>query len=122
LRILLDQDVYHLTAVLLSGLGHEVLRAAGLGLARAADTELLRAALAEKCILVTRDRDFGYLVMNEEYRCGVIFLRITPDTVEAVHNQLRRLLRDKSSEELNRSFCVVEPGRYRIRSFPRHAK
>ncbi len=37
-------------------------------------------------IFVTRDRDFGSPVFVEELGKGVIYLRILPSTVNAVHN------------------------------------
>jgi predicted nuclease of predicted toxin-antitoxin system len=61
MRLLLDQDVYALTAWLLSDLGHDVILASQIGLSEAKDEEILRVAHAENRILVTRDRDFGNL-------------------------------------------------------------
>jgi len=115
MRLLLDQDIYEVTARLLSRLGHTVFRAAELGLSRAEDVKLLDAARERDCILVTRDRDFGYLVLVDELFCGVIYLRISPETVNTVHEQVGRLFEDQSTEKLKRCFVVVEPGRYRIR-------
>jgi len=62
MRFLLDQDVYAATARFLSGLGHEVVLAAQLGLSQADDSDLLRIAHDQSRIFVTRDRDFGRLV------------------------------------------------------------
>ena len=42
MKFLADQDVYAITTRFLSGLGHDVVLAAQLGLARAEDAELLR--------------------------------------------------------------------------------
>ena len=44
MRFLTDQDVYAITNRFLSGLGHDVVTAAQLGLAQAEDLELLRVA------------------------------------------------------------------------------
>ena len=62
MRFLLDQDVYATTARLLLDLGHEVIPAAQIGLARADDEDVLRAAQDQGRLFVTRDRDFGGLV------------------------------------------------------------
>ena len=62
MRFLTDQDVYAITNRFLSGLGHDVVTAAQLGLAQAEDLELLRVAQDQGRIFVTRDRDFGGLV------------------------------------------------------------
>jgi len=81
-RFLLDQDVYALTARFLRELGHDLVTAAELGLARAADTVLLARAVQESRIFVTRDKDFGGLVFVERLGKGVVYLRITPSTVQ----------------------------------------
>jgi predicted nuclease of predicted toxin-antitoxin system len=115
MRFLLDQDVYAVTARLLQEWGHDVVTARELGLSRAADVRLLRVARELLRIFVTRDRDFGALVFVEGNRGGVIYLRMSPSTQGAVHNELMRVLTLYSEHELRDSFVVVEPGRHRIR-------
>jgi predicted nuclease of predicted toxin-antitoxin system len=44
MRFPLDQDVYAVTARFLGSLGHDVVRAAQLGLSQAGDEELLKVA------------------------------------------------------------------------------
>ncbi len=51
----------------------------------------------------------------------MIYLRITPATVEPVHAELERLLQEQPFDRLKRAFTVVEPGRYRIRSLSHDA-
>jgi predicted nuclease of predicted toxin-antitoxin system len=62
MKFLADQDVYAGSGRFLSGLGHDVVTASQLGLAKAEDTKLLEAAQTQGRILVTRDRDFGGIV------------------------------------------------------------
>lgn len=121
MRFLLDQDVYELTARLLVESGCDVLRVRDLGLSRADDVTLLKTARERGCIMVTRDRDYGYLVFVEALQSGVIYLRIAPATVKPVHAELERLLREQPFDRLKRAFTVVEPGRYRIRSLSHDA-
>ena len=115
MRFLADQDVYAMTIGFLSGLGHEVVSAAQVGLAKAEDAELLRVAHEQARIFVTRDRDFGALVFVRGSGPGVIYLRILPSTQNAVHAELERVLTLYSEQELQASFVVIEPGRHRIR-------
>jgi predicted nuclease of predicted toxin-antitoxin system len=115
MKFLADQDVYAITIAFLSGLGHNVVRAAQLGLAQAEDAELLRVAQEEGRIFVTRDRDFGALVFVQGSGPGVIYLRIPPSTQNAVHVELERVLTLYNEQEFQASFMVVEPGRHRIR-------
>ncbi len=115
MRFLTDQDVYATTSRFLSGLGHDVVTANQLGLAQAEDRELLRAAHQQGRILVTRDRDFGGLVFFQGAGSGVIYLRILPSTLNAVHAEFERILILYSEQELQGSFVVIEPGRHRMR-------
>jgi predicted nuclease of predicted toxin-antitoxin system len=115
MKFLADQDVYANTIRFLSGLGHDVVRAAELDLAQAEDAELLRVAHEQGQILMTRDRDFGGLVFVQGGGPGVVYLRILPSTQNAVHAELERVLTLYSEQELQGSFVVVEPGRHRIR-------
>jgi predicted nuclease of predicted toxin-antitoxin system len=115
MRFLTDQDVYATTVRFLSGLGHEVVPVAQLGLAQADDVELLRVAQEQGRLFVTRDRDFGGLVFVRGCGTGVLYLRILPSTQDAVHAELARVLTLYSEGELRQAFLVVEPGRHRMR-------
>jgi predicted nuclease of predicted toxin-antitoxin system len=115
MRFLTDQNVYAATARLLIGLGQQVVLARDAGLARADDPILLEYARDNDLILITRDRDFGHLVVGGTVEAGVIYLRITPSTVESIHAELGRVLAAYPEERLARAFVVVEPGRHRIR-------
>ncbi len=119
MKFLADQDVYAITIGGLSDLGHDVVRAAELGLAQADDDELLRVARDQQRIFVTRDRDFGALVFIQGGGPGVIYLRILPSTRNAVHAEIERVLRLYSERELRASFVVIEPGRHRMRTVER---
>ena len=68
MKFLLDQDVYAATLRFLSGLGHDVIPVAQIGLAQATDEDLLKTAQDQNRIFVTRDRDFGNL---ENYHLSV---------------------------------------------------
>ncbi len=46
---------------------------------------------------------------------GVLYLRVLPSTLEAVHAELGRVLSLYNEAELLGSFVVVEPGRHRVR-------
>jgi predicted nuclease of predicted toxin-antitoxin system len=81
MKLLLDQDVYALTANFLTDCGYDVVRVAELGLARASDEEILRTAQEQGRILITRDRDYGNLVFVKAIATGVIYLKILPTTI-----------------------------------------
>lgn len=115
MRFLLDQDVYAVTVRLLRDLGHDTLTASEAGLATAADSKLLQTAVEQQRVLVTRDRDFGGLVFLQKLGAGVIYLHISPATLKASHDELRRALELYSQEQLQKAFITVDPGRHRFR-------
>ncbi|HXT59143.1 MAG TPA: DUF5615 family PIN-like protein [Pirellulales bacterium] len=88
MNFLADQDVYSATITFVRGLGHDVVTAAQLGLSQADDSELLRVSQEQSRIFITRDRDIGGLVFVHRVGPEVIYLRILPSTVNAVHSEL----------------------------------
>src|ERR1041385_3556330 len=116
MRFLADHDVYFITVQELRHAGHDVVTAKELQMQTADDRDLLAKARALDRIFLSRDKDFGTLVFLHALTSpGVIFLRISPTEVDAVHRVLHRLLHEQSEELLNRSYCVVASSRYRIR-------
>lgn len=115
MRLLLDQDVYEVTARFLLELGHDVAKVSELGMARSSDEENLQKALELKRIFVTRDRDYGNLVFVRGILAGVIFLRILPSNKDDVHRELKHVLDSYGHDELTQAFIVVESRRHRHR-------
>ena len=115
MKFLLDQDVYALTEHFLREQGYDVVTAAELGLSRATDSDLLKAAGEQERIFVTRNKDYGNLVFVHNAGRGVIYLRILPSTINDVHAELKKILETYSEAELATSFVVVEQNRHRIR-------
>jgi predicted nuclease of predicted toxin-antitoxin system len=115
MKFLLDQDVYALTERFLREIGYDVVTASELGLSRAQDSDLLKLAMEQGRIFVTRDRDYGNLVFVYGVGKGVIYLRVLPSDMDDVHAELKTVLETYSEDELAKSFVVVEKGRHRIR-------
>ena len=92
MRLFLDHDVYAITARFLRDLGHDVATAGESGHSRASDRQLLDIAQKDRRILVTRDRDFGSLVFVTRAGSGVIYLRLQPETLNAVHREMEKVL------------------------------
>lgn len=65
---------------------------------------------------MTRDKDFGGLVFAGHLGKGVIYLRITPSTLQTCHDELKSILQTHAESELACAFIVVEPGRHRFRT------
>jgi len=122
MRMLLDQDVYAVTARFLAQAGHDIVLAAELGLSRADDETVLKAAQDQRRLFVTRDRDFGHLVFVRRLGIGVIYLRIQPSSMTAVHAELARVLERYSEEALHEAFVAVNGKGHRIRRIPRQTE
>ena len=45
-----------------------------------------------------------------------VYLRITPSTIQAVHQEIQLVLSRYPEVDLQKAFVVVEPGRHRHRS------
>ena len=115
MKLLLDQDVYEVTARFLISLGLDVVRVSELGMSTATDEENLSKAIQLGRIFVTRDRDYGNLVFLKRILAGVLYLRILPSTASQVHSELERVLKQYNDDELRSAFIVVEAGRHRFR-------
>ena len=116
MRFLLDQDVYHLTTTFLRSLGHDVLTASEVGLSRAPDEEILRAAHSLDRVLVTRDKGFGALLFQGMQQSGgTILLRTDPKTIDLVHGELARFLQEHPDLDWPDFFVTIEPFRHRLR-------
>ncbi len=115
MKFLLDQDIYALTERFLREQKYDVVTASELGLSRAQDSDLLKLAVEQGRIFVTRDRDYGNLVFVYGVGKGVIYLRILSLDMNEVHAELKTVLETYGEDELAKSFVVVEKGRHRIR-------
>lgn len=116
MKLLVDQDVYAVTVRYLQRLGADVMTCRQAGVAGARDSEILASAFRAGRAVVTRDRDFGNLVFAFGLpNPGVLYLRMEPDALNAVHDELGRFVTEHLGEDLRGWFVVVEPGRHRIR-------
>ena len=119
MRLLLDQDVYAVTARFLVEAGYDIVLASELGLSRATDESVLKAAQDQRRLFVTRDRDFGNLVFVRRLGVGVIYLRMRPSTAADVHAEFLRVLAHYSEEALHDAFVVIDGKGHRLRRIPR---
>ncbi len=116
MKFLTDEDIYEPTYRFLQEHGYEVLKAIDVGLKGESDLGILNYATANNLILITRDKGFGSLAfLSQRKEACVILLRLTPASLEEVHNELLKALKIHSDKLLPGYFVVIEPGRHRIR-------
>ena len=103
----------------LRGLGHEVVHALDLGLARAADEEIVDQAKAKGMTILTEDLDFGaMLAVTREIEPGVIILRVGNWRREAIEDRLRTVFEALPEESFKNSIATVDRHRVRFRRLP----
>lgn len=115
MKFLLDQDVYGVTAKFLEKSEYDFIRVADIGLSQASDEKILQIAREQNRILITRDRDYGNLVFVKSLGAGVIYLRMLPTNLNAVHVELIKVLKIYAEQQLSQSFVVVEFNGHRLR-------
>jgi predicted nuclease of predicted toxin-antitoxin system len=82
---------------------------------KAADSELLYLAVAEKRMVITMDKDFGELVYNSgRLHSGVLILRLDDATGDEKVAVVRKIL-DEFGGNIENRFCVFQDGRLRIK-------
>lgn len=111
MKFLMDACVSVLAADFLRGSGHDVRLVHEID-PKLSDTEILALANAEARILVTRDKDFGELIFNEDMpHRGIIRL---PSVRRDEHLSLLRQILETHAEDLAAG-ALVTAGRRRIR-------
>lgn len=82
----------------------------------ALDEDVLAAADADRCVLITEDRDFGELVIRQ--RLGVRGMELDRLSKAAEADVVAEVVRTHADKLLG-NLVVIEPGRTRIRPMPR---
>ena len=117
LRFLADESCDFSVVRALRAIGYEVL-AVGEVTTRSIDSELIEQAYREKRILLTEDKDFGWLVfVSHAETVGVILIRFPGNTRNQLAIVITKLVQERGDEIVN-SFVVVQPGQIRISHRP----
>lgn len=81
---------------------------------RSVDSQLIEQAYQDKRILLTEDKDFGWLVFASHSACaGVILVRFPANTRKILAQSVLDLVEQKG-EELKNAFVVIQPGQIRF--------
>lgn len=119
MKFLIDECVLGKTTRLLKESGFSVVTIQELGKISVTNGTVVNIANKEKSVIITNDLDFGNLILYPlGGHGGVIVLRPRLDTVEAiddVHRVLLRLLKELKPSEIEKSLIIVERNKYRRR-------
>lgn len=87
-----------------------------IGLVNATDDEIIKYALQNKTIIVTKDVEFGNPLVHPDASCGIIILRVPNYFNSAqISNVIKDFVKIVNIDVLKGSVVIVELGRYRIR-------
>ena len=117
MNLLLDENIPRSAVKELRALGIKVEHASEIGLKGAIDKEIAAYAKKQDAILITKDLEFGsLLVYPKGSHYGLIVLRV-PHHLTAQHNIkiLKNFLQDIKTQNLAGKIIVLELGRYRTR-------
>lgn len=120
LRFLADESCDFGVVRALRAAGFDVL-AVGEFMTRSVDRDLIEQAKREQRILITEDKDFGWLVFASHVDSpGVILIRFPGDLRQTLARSIVQMVQDQG-EQLPGGFIVVQPGRVRISRRPGQA-
>ena len=112
LKIYLDQMFGIDVVEVLSGEGHDIVRASEIGQLRADDEQILQKAIAESRILITLDEHFGdWVILPLKRHPGVIRIKASPTTSKNVLDILLPFLRMHSSEQSKDRLVILSQRR-----------
>ena len=85
---------------------------------RSDDRDLVELARRENRILLTEDKDFGWLVfVSAMESAGVVLIRFPGNARQTLADTIRRIV-EEQGDQLRDSFVVMQPGIVRITRKP----
>ena len=113
-KYLLDQMLDADVAEALLASGYDVLRVADIGMARAADDEILVRSINDDRVLITLDEHFGdWAVLPLQKHPGVIRVKAHPSTTDNILMNLLPFLRKNENTSFRDCLLIVSRDRVR---------
>ena len=118
LRFLTDENVSPRLVAFLRGRGHDVLDVKERGWHGTTDVSLLRTAARSRRIVISHDRDFGTLAINQRQPCyGVLYLRLRDQRPRNAIRVVREFL-ERDLDLRPGTLIVLQESQARIRRVP----
>jgi len=115
---LLDHCVWKETENVLRKAGFDCVTLKELKQSEAANGKVIAIAKSRRAVLITRDRDFSNLTLYPlGTHSGIIFLRITPDSMDRVHSVLLAALKAIAPAQLRGNLLIITSTTYRLHKY-----
>ena len=119
MRFLLDENIPFSVLDIITNSGFEAEHVRNIGMQGSGDKQVAEYAKKQKAVLITKDLEFGNLLIypkNSHY--GLLILKL-PYTFSAkqISKVLKEFLTKIDIKELVNSITILEIGKYRIRHF-----
>lgn len=119
MKLLLDQGTPRSAATLLRQAGHDTVHTGEIGMAQAADADILKRALTENRVVVTLDADFhALLALSEALKPSVIRMRVEGLRAEQFCELLQRVIRLCADDLEKGAMISVREDQIRVRRLP----
>lgn len=121
LRFLVDEGCDFAVVRALRKAGFDVLAVCEI-MPRANDCDIIKLSHAENRVLITEDKDFGWLVfVSHAESAGVVLIRF-PGNARSTLSDTVVWVAESYASELENAFVVLEPNQVRFSSSPRFMK
>lgn len=117
MKIKADENISGAGIRLLREGGHDVATVHEEGWSGSDDSDVFRACLSERRVLVTLDRDFGHVLrFPPAQSAGIAVLELGgAESLDLLHDRSRDFLDVASKRTIEGELWIVEPGRVRVR-------
>jgi|SRR3989344_527296 len=117
MKFFLDANMPKSSLKILENLGIESIHARNVGMGKALDIEIINYAIKNKCVLITKDLEFGNPnLFPLENVSGLIILRFPYYfTATQISEHLKIFFNSIELKELENSIITLKLGRFRIR-------
>ena len=116
MRIFIDECIWQVSRDYVRQLGHDLVTAEERDLSSADDEVVLAQAVSEGRVFLTRDMDFSNILLYPPARyLGILVLKITPETIDAVHRTLATALSYFTQESIRQALVIVDRNKFRER-------
>ena len=117
LRFLAEESCDYTVVRTLREDGHDVVAVSEIT-SRSDDRELIEQAHREQRILLTEDKDFGWLVfVSFAQSAGVVLIRFPSNARQTLASTVSQIVREQGTHLMD-TFVVIQPGQVRISHRP----